>query len=58
MDEWLQKYAETFDDGFPMIPLAWGRTEEEVIAMIKSCIDAGKDAYEMGLVEDSDSIDY
>jgi hypothetical protein len=58
MDEWLKKYAEIFGDGFPMIPLAWGRTDEEVIGMIKNCIDEGKDAYAMGLVEESDDIDY
>lgn len=58
MDEWLKKYAETFDDGFPMIPIAWGRTDDEVIEIIKKCIDEGKDAYAMGLVEDDDDFQY
>lgn len=54
LDNWLKKYAEKFDDGFPMIPLGWGRTEEEIIEMIKNCISNNKNAYEMGLVKEED----
>lgn len=54
LDNWLKKYAEKFDDGFPMIPLGWGRTEEEVVEMIKNCILNNKDVYEMGLVKEDD----
>lgn len=52
LDNWLKKYAEKFDDGFPMIPLGWGRTEEEIIELIKNCISNNKNAYEMGLVKE------
>lgn len=45
-------YAERFGDGFPMIPLGWGREESEIIAIIDRCLESGKDVYEMGLVED------
>lgn len=58
MDEWLKKYAEAFDDGFPTIPLAFGRSDEEVIALIKQCLDAGKDAYDMGIIEDNTDLVY
>ena len=56
--EKLDEYAKMFGDGFPTIPLAWGRTEEEIIALIDDCIKAGKDAYELGLVSDDDDILY
>lgn len=54
LDNWLKKYAEKFDDGFPMIPLGWGRTEEEIIELIKNCISNNKNAYEMGFVKEDD----
>lgn len=55
LDNWLKKYAEKFDDGFPMIPLGWGRTEEEIIELIKNCISNNKNVYEMGLVKEEDT---
>jgi len=58
MDEWLKKYAERFPDGFPTIPLAWGRKEDEVIEIIKECLEKGKDVYELGYVEDGTDFDY
>lgn len=56
MDEMLDKYAEMFDDGFPMIPLGWGRSESEIIDIIKECLDKGKDVYELGYVELKDAM--
>lgn len=58
LDKWLKKYAEKFDDGFPMIPLGWGRDEHEIIDIIKSCIDNGKDVYELKYVEDDNELVY
>lgn len=58
MNEKLKQYSERFGDGFPMMPLAWGRTEEQVIALIDKCLSANKDAYELGLVSDEDDIEY
>lgn len=58
LDKLLDEYAEKFGDGFPMIPLAWGKTDEEVCDTIRKCIEAGKDAYELGLVSDDDDMDY
>lgn len=48
----LEEYARVFDDGFPMIPVAWGRSESEVIKIIKRCLEKGKDAYELGYVKE------
>ena len=58
LDDYLAKYAEAFGDGFPMYPLGCGRTNEEVIEIIKRCLEAEKDAYEMGLVTDDLDVDY
>lgn len=54
----FEEYAKRFDDGFPMIPLGFGRTEEEVNALIKRCLKEGKDAYELGLLEDNNEVIY
>lgn len=58
LEKYLRKYRETFGEGFPMYQLGRGRTEEEVIAVIMGCLDAGKDAYELGLVTDNEDIEY
>ena len=58
MDDKLNEYAEKFGDGFPMMPLAWGRTDEEVIEIIDECISKGKDAYALGYVEEDDDVIY
>lgn len=53
-EELLREYSNTFGDGFPTIPLAWGRTDEELQEIIKECIDKKKDAYELGLVKEGE----
>ena len=58
MDEKLQEYANKFGEGFPMMPVAWGRTEEEVIRIIDECIVKDKDVYELGYVEEDDNVIY
>lgn len=58
MMEYLQQYAKRFGDGFPTIPLAWGRSEAEVIDIIKECLEKGKDVYEMGLLSDDEDVEY
>lgn len=54
----LREYAERFGDGFPTIPLAWGRSDEEVVELIDKCLAAGKNVYEMGLVSEDDDLKY
>lgn len=58
LDKKMIEYAERFDEGFPAIPLCWGRTDEEVIEIINKCLEEGKDAYEMGYVEDDGDVLY
>lgn len=58
LDDKLLEYAEKFGDGFPMIPLGWGRTDEEIIKIIDKCINANKDAYGMGYVKEDLDIEY
>lgn len=56
--ELFEEYAKRFGDGFPMIPLGFGRSEKEVEVIIKRCLKEGKDAYELGLLEDNDEVIY
>lgn len=58
LDKLLGLYAETFDDGFPMYQLGRTRSTEEVIGIIKRCLDEQKDAYQLGLVTADSDIDY
>ena len=58
LEEYLLKYIKKFDDGFPMIPLGWGKSEREIIDMIIKCLDSGKDAYAMGWIVLDNDIKY
>lgn len=54
MEKKLREYVDMFGEGFPMIPLGWGRTDEEVIEIIDRCLKEKKDVYELGLVNEED----
>jgi len=41
MDEWLFKYIDTFDENFPT-HMMMGKSEEEIVSIIKNCIEEGK----------------
>ena len=59
LEKKLQEYSERFDDGFPMMPLGWGRSENEIISIIDRCLKEGKDVYELGYVtDDYDEVEY
>lgn len=58
MAEKLQAYYEMFNDGFPMIPLGWGRSEKEIISIIDECLKKKKDVYELGYVSDDLGMEY
>lgn len=58
VDEYLKKYAQTFDEGFPMYQLGRTRSEKEIIEIIKRCLDEQKTAYDLGLVTDDLEIEY
>ena len=57
MDEWLKKYRDKFGDGFPTFQLL-GYSDEEIIEIIKDCINKNKNAYELGYVTDENDIAY
>ena len=51
MSENLIKYINAYDnqfDSFPTFQLVPGRSENQVIAIIKECLTKGKDVYELG----------
>jgi len=58
MDELLQKYVDTFNEGFPMYQLGRTRTDEEIIGIIQRCLNEHKTAYDLGLVTDDEDVDY
>lgn len=58
IDNKLKDYYEMFNDSFPMMPLAWGRSEKEVVAIIDECLKKGKDVYQLGYVTDDDDVYY
>ena len=41
MDKWLFEYVDTFDENFPT-HMMMGKSEEEIIDIIKQCIKDGK----------------
>lgn len=54
----LDLYRETFKDSFPTIPLAQGRTEDEIVQIIHRCVKENKDVYELGYLTFDDGIQY
>ena len=58
IDEWLQKYVDKFDEGFPMYQLGRSRTDAEIIEIIQRCLNEGKTAYDLGLVTDDVDVEY
>ena len=56
--EKLAEYKKAFKDGFPTIPLAWGRTDDEVIAIIDECLKKKRDVYRLGYVKKGEKVVY
>lgn len=56
--EALNLYDDMFPDGFPTIPLAEGKKDEEVIEIIQECIKKKKDVYELGYLSLDEGIIY
>lgn len=50
LEEKMIAYVEAFGDSFPTIPLAWSRSDEELIDIIDECLEQSKDVYELGYV--------
>ena len=58
LDEYLQKYVDTFGEGFPMYQLGRTRTDEEIISIIENCLKEKKTVYDLGLVDESIDVEY
>ena len=58
LDKKMIEYGKKFNDGFPMIPLGWGKSEDELIEIINECLKKGKDVYELGYVKDDMDLMY
>ena len=56
--ELMKLYLEKFGDSFPTAPLAWNRTEAELMEIVQHCLKEGKDVYELGYLSDDIDIDY
>ena len=50
LQESLDQYFDTFDAGFPMIPIGISRSDKEIIDIIERCIRERKDVYELGYI--------
>lgn len=53
----LKAYNRRFPDGFPTIPLLQSKGEAWCMKIIQHCLDAGKDVYEMGYLEEPEDND-
>lgn len=42
------QYREMFGENLPAFQICRGRTDEEIDAILKECIEKGKDVYELG----------
>lgn len=58
LDEYLIKYIDEFGEGFPMIPLGWGRTEDEIVEIIEKCLKEKKDVYQLGILKNDPKVVY
>ena len=58
IDEYLQKYVDAFDEGFPMYQLGRTRSDQEIISIIERCLSEKKTAYDLELVTDDEDIQY
>ena len=54
----LDEYEKMFGDQFPTYPLMLTRTKEQAIDLIDSCIENGKNVYQMSYLEDDSDIAY
>lgn len=54
----FDKYLEKFGEAFPMIPMAWGRTQEEISDIIKECLEKNKTVYDLGYITDKEEVIY
>ena len=54
----MDDYERAFSDNFPADPLVVSRPPEEVISIIRDCLDKKKDVYELGYLSLDENIMY
>lgn len=54
----MEDYERVFSDNFPADPLVVSRPPEEVISIIRECLDKKKDVYELGYLSLDENIMY
>lgn len=47
-NELLEKYREMFGENLPTYQICRGRTDAEIDAILRECIEKGKDVYDLG----------
>ena len=57
-EELQEKYREMFGENLPTYQICRGRTDEEVNAILRECIDKGKDVYDLGYCTLDDDVKY
>ena len=57
LHEAIDRYVDAFDD-WPGYQLMSGREESEVIEIINTCLEKGKDAYDLGYLTLSNDVLY
>lgn len=58
LDALMIEYARRFKEGFPSFQLLRGLTDDEAIETVQRCLDAGKTAYDLGLLTDGEDVEY
>lgn len=58
LDDYMMEYLDKFGEGFPMYQLGRGRSQGEIIEMIKDCLENSLDVYEMGFLALPDDEEY
>lgn len=53
----MVKYEDRFDDMFPSFCFMH-LSPDEMVEVIKQCLEAGKDVYEMGFLTDDNNVKY
>lgn len=57
-EELQEKYREMFGENLPTYQICRGRMDEEVNAILRECIDKGKDVYDLGYCTLDDDVEY
>lgn len=57
LEQKLDEYSELFGESFPTFNFMW-MSPQEMEEIIDSCLDTGKDVYELEYVENDENVKY